>query len=122
MKFKTTQVKETELDIPIPSFYQDKRYLPKINEMIGILDENTICQVWESEHRTLVENSDKETGATNEIVKAFLNWDKITEEEFLTAYDRAITSMLLTPQIIKDGKPKSTEDDLKGIFGTESVL
>lgn len=116
MKFKTTQQKETELDIPIPSFYKEPDpHNLRIVQICALLDKFTFCSVWESDKRTCVENRIPDINNI-ELTNAFLNWERITEEEFLTIYDRAITSMSLTPQLIKENKQPVCEDDLKEVL------
>lgn len=101
MKFETTTTEKREIEIPVPSFYKDSQCSESINDMIGIIDESTIVRVWESEKRTAVENYDVNLNS-NEIVRAFHNYKPITEEQFLTAYNRALNSMSLTPELAKE--------------------
>jgi hypothetical protein len=98
IKVETTQSQKQTIEIPVPSFYKDMGCHQTINDMIGIIDKHTVVKVWESERRTAVENSDIEI-KDSDLVIAFNSWKPITEEEFLTAYDRALKSMSLTPEL-----------------------
>ncbi len=112
MKLKTTVQKENEVDIKVPSFWKEPNpHGLSMNAMIAILNEKTICKISESEDLTQVANMELWL-AKNDIINASLNWEEITEQEFLAMYERALTSMSLTPQLVKGG----SEDDLNGVL------
>jgi hypothetical protein len=98
IKVETTQSQKQTIEIPVPSFYKDTSCTESINDMLGLIDKDTFVRVWESQRRTFVENSDIALSESN-LVTAFNSWTPITEEEFLTAYDRALKSMSLTPEL-----------------------
>jgi len=100
MKIKTKQTSETIIELVIPAFYKDVQCSESINNMRAILDEKTAVDVWESEGRTCVSNGDVGLYSNN-IVDAQLSWKPITEDEFMTAYNRALHSMSLTPELSK---------------------
>lgn len=103
MKLETTVTEKYEIEIPTPSFYKDNSCSKSINDMRGILDEKTYCQIWESEARTCVVNADVSM-MKSEIVEAFKKWQPISEEEFIAAYDRALHFLSLTPELSKESK------------------
>jgi hypothetical protein len=111
MKIRTTEKKETEIEIPVPSYYKREEY--GATEFWAILNKRTICNVYESESRTHVTNTEMGNSVVQDnLTKAFLNWDKVEETEFLTHYERALTSMSLTPQLVKG----NDSDDLKDVL------
>jgi hypothetical protein len=103
MKIETTQTNKQEIEIPVPSFYKDAGCSETINHMRGIIDNKTVADVWESPQRTNVSNGDTNL-YSSEIVEAFLKWKPVTELEFMTAYNRALHSMSLTPELSEFGK------------------
>ena len=110
MKFETTEQVKKTIEVTVPSFYKTNKH-SIWNEYLGILNERTICTVYESERRTAVANYDSDL-ITNEVTNACQNWDKITELEFINAYQRALRSMSLTPELSK-------ETELNGLFTSE---
>ena len=98
MKIETTQTTKQVIDIPVPSFYRDKNCHDSITDLIGILDENTVVKVWESDKRTALINGDLDS-LESDIVRAFLNWEPITEEKFFYHHNRALHSLSLTPEL-----------------------
>lgn len=102
MKIETTTTVKHEVELNVPSFWRDEKYLKYgINDVIGLLDEKTVCRVYESQLSIRVSNQDAKD-CHSEIVKAFHEWQPITEEEFLQAYNRALHSMSLTPELSKE--------------------
>jgi len=104
MKFRTTQTKETEIEIPIPSFWKDANCHESIRDYRAILDEKTYCHVWESERRTMIENSDIDLMDSN-IIEAHLKWQPVPEDEFMYHYNRALHSLSLNPELITNNNP-----------------
>ena len=98
MKIRTKQTRETDVEIPVPSFYKDGKCSESISDIIAILDQNTIIKVYESERRTCVQNMDLYLGESD-IVYASLNWTPITEADFMLAHNSALHSMSLTPEL-----------------------
>jgi hypothetical protein len=98
MKIETYQKKKSEVEIPIPSFYQNPSSIG--TQMIAVLNENTVCSVYQCEARTSVENDSMTDYLKESLVSAFLNWKQIEEIDFLHTYEMALASMRLTPQLI----------------------
>jgi hypothetical protein len=100
MKIETTKTEKQIIEIPVPSFYKDADCSETISDLMGILDEKTIVKVYESQRRTCVQNFDTSLDS-NDIAQAYLNWKPITEDEFFIAYNRALHSLSLTPELSK---------------------
>lgn len=95
MKLKTRQTTETEIEIPVPSFYKSK----SSNDYIGILDEQTIISFYIAPDFSLIKNG-KPLVLDNELVSAFLNYDKIDELEFCTKHIEILESFSLEPKLV----------------------
>lgn len=102
MKIETTTTVKAEIELPIPSFWKDTYASATISDIVGFLDEKTVCRVWESERRTSVENSNLEDFTYPKISEIMEKWQSVSEEEFLQAYNRALHSMSLTPELSKE--------------------
>ena len=100
MKIETTKTEKQIIEIPVPSFYKDGNCSETISDLLGVLDEKTIVRVFESQRRTSVTNFDTSLD-TGDIVDAYLKWTPITEDQFFTAYNRALHSLSLTPELSK---------------------
>ena len=98
MKLKTKQTTETTIEIPVPSFYRSVR--THITEHLGIIDENNVLMVNESEWRTSAANT-QPVICERDILEAVQEWETITEDEFMTAYRRALNSLSLTPELVQ---------------------
>lgn len=96
MKLTTTQTTKTDIEIPVPCFYRDDK--TSLIDIMGILDEKTFVRVWKSERRWSLTNSEVEMWQ-NELVNAHLNWQPITEEEFMTHYQDVYQKLSLTPKL-----------------------
>jgi hypothetical protein len=79
MLFKTTQTKETEIDIPVPSYWREISTHPTY---IAVTAKENVVEAYHTDSYSVVSKS---TVAIRKdaIVNAYLNWMPITEEEFI---------------------------------------
>jgi len=100
MKITTSLTQTREIEVPVPSFYKEPSSYEgsSIINVVGILDENTVVNVWHLPNKRIsVENSIPES--VSHVIAKAIHWDKITEEEFFTHYNNAMESLSLTPKL-----------------------
>ena len=78
MLFKTTQTKETEIDIPVPSYWREISSNPTY---IAVINKEKVLDVYHTGEYSVVSKSTVHF-KEDAIVRAYLNWIPITEEEF----------------------------------------
>ena len=93
MKLRTNLPVETEVNIPVPSFYKED------NAYVGILDEQTIICFFIGMEVSIIKNG-KPSILGNELISAFLTYDKIDELEFCTKHIEALQSFSLEPKLV----------------------
>lgn len=115
MKIKLTVKHETEINIELPVFYKRPTGPLSVKELLAVLDDDHIINLYigdsyESLNHATVENYKEK------ITEAFTNWERITEFEFMEAYEHYVSHLSLKP-ILAD-KPlhpgyKAIENSIK---------
>lgn len=89
----TIQTKtETTIEIPVPSFWKTD------NEVRAILDDQTYCSAYRCMDLVIIKHRDPKE-AMDEISRAYIMYDNISELEFFTFYDEVLESISLTPKL-----------------------
>lgn len=97
MIIKTKQTTEHEIEITIPFFR--KRIEHGFSEYLAMLTEGHVNTISQSEHSQMIGIQPKWV-KEGDIVKAFREWEEITEEEFLNAHKSALSSLSLEPTLV----------------------
>lgn len=113
INLEATQVINRNFQIEIPSYY--KNACSSWTDYRAILDEKTYCEVSEGDWRTYVQNCDLMQNNKSQLSEAASSWERITEQEFLTAYNRALHSMSLTPELVNN-EPTEQDEQLNHEF------
>jgi len=106
MKITTTKTVTESVELELPKFYKK----PPIGENIeytALLDEVTVVNFFVSEGLTIIKNCYHGYANVSNIV----NWEEVTEDEFMAEFQKAYKSISLSP-IYKAG-PRPEFDDLK---------
>lgn len=98
MKLQTTITQTKELDILLPLFYKKVEYG---TNYIAVLNEQTFISLFISHNGDMVSimHSVPDKRNSEEIVKAMKSWEAIKEQEFLSAYDDALSAISLRPKL-----------------------
>lgn len=97
MKLQISQVSQREVELPLPAFFKDNK--GTITDLVGILDEDTMIQVWDYPgNRVVIENCNAKL-VDARIVDFYQRYELATEEEFFAAYNRAYAQLSLTPKL-----------------------
>lgn len=95
----TTQITQTkELDILLPLFYKENDYG---TTYLAVLDEQTFIKLFIGTRGDFVSivHSCPAKDNSEDIVRAMKNWEAIKEQEFLQAYDDALSAISLRPKL-----------------------
>ena len=106
MKITTTKTVTESVELELPKFYKK----PPIGENIeytALLDEETVVHIFVSKDLTIIKNCDHVYANVSNIV----NYEEVTEDEFMAEFQKAYKSISLSP-IYKAG-PRPEFDDLK---------
>ena len=92
------KTKEEEIHIEVPSFWSNTAFGNTIN-CIGIIDHNTVCEIYMNENYVKIINSIPEEcqGILNGLANRH-SWEKfqpMTEQSFLSIYAEAIEEAFL---------------------------
>lgn len=98
MKLQTTITQTKELDILLPLFYKQQGC--GIN-YLAVLDEKTLIELFISMEGDMVTilHAVPEDRHSKDILKAMREWEAIKEQEFLSAYDDALSAISLRPKL-----------------------
>jgi hypothetical protein len=108
LTFKVT--KQEEITITPPLFLTN----PNASgiDMIAILDERTVMQVYKATGLTILKTNTPEI--SHGLEDAVSNWQKVEEDEFMNAFNTVYKSMSLTHELVND--------DLSGVIGKDAKL
>ena len=115
MKIKLTVKHETEINIELPIFYKRPTEGFKVDEYLGVLDDDHVINLYigdsyESLNHATVENYKEK------ITEAVTKWNRITEFEFMEAYEHYVSHLSLKPILVdKPQHPgyKAIENSIK---------
>lgn len=98
MKLTTTITQTKELDILLPLFYKLDEYG---TTYIAVLNEQTFIKLYINRKGDFVSIVHCVPNKNNgeEILKAMNSWEAIKEQEFLSAYDDALSAISLRPKL-----------------------
>lgn len=94
MTIKTTVTQEREVDIDLPFFRRDNT--SSCLWVFAILNDHTAVSIFDGGGRTCV-SVEPLNPSRNEVADKYLNWDPITEEQFLKFHSDALKSLSLEP-------------------------
>lgn len=97
MKAITTVTEQREIDLQIPFFRRDQNSCCLY--IVAVLDEKTEVTIFQGGGRTNVSVDEINTYPTSIAVNAYLNWEPMTEEQFLHVHSEALKSMSLEPSL-----------------------
>lgn len=101
MKIKTKVTSEKELVVALPFFRKKLKFKGRVVQYIAVLpDETCICLTVIEEQTTTFHG--KAQDRAEAIKEAFLKWETIEEEEFLTAHKNLLKSLSLEPVVVPD--------------------
>ena len=83
-----------DIEIHVPCFYKSFSE----TDYIGVLDENTVVNVYKCGELTIIKNMTLEMGKS-EIASAIKNFHSCTESEFLEKFDAVVESISLHPKL-----------------------
>ena len=106
MKITTTKTVTESVELELPKFYKRPGISTNV-EYTGLLDEVTAVNIFVSEDLTIIKNCDMKYARINEVT----SWEEVTEDEFMSEFQKAYKSISLSP-IYKAG-PKPHYDELK---------
>lgn len=115
------KTKEEEVHIEVPSFWRNAAFRNIIN-CIGIIDHNTVCEIYMEENHVRITNSipSECQGTLNGLANrhSWENFQPMTEQSFLSIYAEALEAASLAPRLIEK---ESYVDDLAsiGVIGKE---
>lgn len=110
MILKTKQTTEHEVEISIPFFRKHTEH--GTTEYISMMSEGYVHSVSESQ-QTIFASVQPLWIKEVDIIKAYNEWEPVTEKEFLEEYKRVLSSLSLEP--IVSCIPAANPDDLKDI-------
>jgi len=96
LKSTVSVQQEIEINLETPAFFKDK--FNSITEYLGVIDECTISIYIYEGHRTFMQNDATENRIA-EIKKALDKWERISEEEFFEALDKALKDFNFKPSL-----------------------
>ncbi len=77
-----------------PLFWKRTQSFSTAIEMTGLIDDNTIVNLFISDGMTLVSNKD---ASLNTLEDCYNNWEPVTEDEFFAALNTAVERVSLQP-------------------------
>ena len=94
---KTTEV-ETEVEIPVPSFFRNKEE----TWYVGLLNEKTVVEIRCDNFETTVRNYNNEMwkAGVSAVEFAYNNFHGCTETEFMNKFEEVLGSLSLRPEIV----------------------
>lgn len=98
MKLQTTITQTKELDILLPLFYKKENYG---TDYLAVLNEKTLIKVFVSLEGDCVTvlHTVPDYSNSEYILTAMKEWEAIKEQEFLSAYDDALSAISLRPKL-----------------------
>lgn len=109
LTIKTSVSKEVEKKIILPSFWKFNQ-----GKYLAAIDEKTCIRFYASEDGEYIsiQHTTCEFSA-REIAEADANWNIITEEQFLAAYDDAHEAIRMKPALIDTGSDEAYTEFMK---------
>lgn len=102
---KSTVTKDIEISVPMfKKKNDDWQYY------VAILNDKTGISITLSEETGYFNITHSPPHAMDHSIIPALNWEDISEEEFLEAHEKALQSLSLKPQLVEDNP-----NDLKGV-------
>lgn len=109
LTIKTTISEERTVNIETPIFWKEPQSKnSKITDYLGVIDTDNCIGFYNSGSGYVSLTHCKAEIKGNDIRKASLIWERISEEEFLTAHKNMLNSLSLEPQL-------TNVDDLKDV-------
>lgn len=111
MKLQTTITQTKEIEITLPVFFKENA---SWDNYIAVINEQTAIHLYISKDGEYTSITHTTPDMKNLEIKRALDtkdWSKISEVDFLQAYDDAISSISLRPQL-HDGEPQDFLSDL----------
>lgn len=99
MKITTTTsvTSRQQIEIELPFFRRD--HTSPCVKLLGAINENTVVAIFDGGGHSSVSTSTFE-GTKREAVDSYMNWEVISEEEFLHVHAEMLKSLSLQPQLV----------------------
>ena len=94
MTIKVTRTTTEKVQLTPPLFWRKNSPFTSATEMTGLINENTVINLFLSDGLTLVKNSDT---TFHNLEECYNNWEPVSEDEFFAALNTAVERVSLQP-------------------------